>query len=303
MTRFSVAARWVLLMLTACLLPGCGQSVPPALPKAPTSVVTAIEVRGRQLPLFVGETAQLTATAIVSTERPVPMTVTARAAWVSSDASIASVSPVGLVTAKRPGTAEIRATFGDQTGTFVVVVVAAPASLPPALGLACGVERWSVKTLSDASAATLDLSRAVTTTVRALNERPSHCGGGLDIRTFDEEFQQFEVIARIRLVRFEEDRDYHIVLTDPSDGAYSVIAEVVDARCRGAASSVHVGVLTAARQAFERLMRAQPTVIGLLVRVRGIGFFDPNHGQTGRSRNCIELHPVLSIEPVGPMAR
>jgi hypothetical protein len=30
-----------------------------------------------------------------------------------------------------------------------------------------------------------------------------------------------------------------------------------------------------------------------------VGFFDFNHGQTGRSRSCIELHPVLGIETVG----
>jgi hypothetical protein len=29
--------------------------------------------------------------------------------------------------------------------------------------------------------------------------------------------------------------------------------------------------------------------------VRGVGFFDKIHGQTGVARNGIELHPVLSI--------
>jgi len=32
---------------------------------------------------------------------------------------------------------------------------------------------------------------------------------------------------------------------------------------------------------------------------RGVGFFDFNHNQTGRSRSCIELHPILGIERVG----
>ena len=34
---------------------------------------------------------------------------------------------------------------------------------------------------------------------------------------------------------------------------------------------------------------------GRTVRVRGVGFYDFAHGQTGRSQSCIELHPVLSI--------
>jgi hypothetical protein len=37
------------------------------------------------------------------------------------------------------------------------------------------------------------------------------------------------------------------------------------------------------------------SVAGRRVRVRGVGFYDFAHEQTGRSASCIELHPVLSI--------
>ena len=37
---------------------------------------------------------------------------------------------------------------------------------------------------------------------------------------------------------------------------------------------------------------------GATVRVRGAGFYDFNHGQTGRSQSCMELHPLTSIERV-----
>jgi hypothetical protein len=37
------------------------------------------------------------------------------------------------------------------------------------------------------------------------------------------------------------------------------------------------------------------SLVGRQVRVRGVGFYDFAHGQTGRSESCIELHPVLSI--------
>ena len=36
-------------------------------------------------------------------------------------------------------------------------------------------------------------------------------------------------------------------------------------------------------------------VIGILL---GIGFFDFGHFQKGRSRSCIELHPILAIERI-----
>jgi len=37
------------------------------------------------------------------------------------------------------------------------------------------------------------------------------------------------------------------------------------------------------------------TLVGTVVRVRGVGFYDFNHGQRGRSANCIELHPIVLI--------
>jgi hypothetical protein len=41
--------------------------------------------------------------------------------------------------------------------------------------------------------------------------------------------------------------------------------------------------------------RSPSTLVGSVIRVRGVGFYDFNHGQRGRSRNCIELHPIVAI--------
>ena len=43
--------------------------------------------------------------------------------WVSSDPATATVSPAGLLTAVRPGTARITVSSGDQSATGVVTVV------------------------------------------------------------------------------------------------------------------------------------------------------------------------------------
>jgi hypothetical protein len=56
-------------------------------------------------------------------------------------------------------------------------------------GLACGVERWSVKTLSDADATRVNISAVQTTTIRAVNVRASHCSGLPSTRAFAEEFE------------------------------------------------------------------------------------------------------------------
>ena len=59
--------------------------------------------------------------------------------------------------------------------------------------------------------------------------------------------------------------------------------------------------LAAARRMVDALVSASSAdafrdLKGTTVRVTGIGFFDVNHLQKGRSRSCIELHPILTIE-------
>jgi hypothetical protein len=163
--------------------------------------------------------------------------------------------------------------------------------------LACGDERWAVKTLSDAAATSVRLTVAQVTTIRELNELPSHCSGLPTSRAFAEEFVLYEVVGRITLVRLEDDHDYHVAIADPSDGSYTMVTEVADVACEGAISSPFMRDLASARQSFEQLFAGRPpsSLAGTLVRVRGVGFYDFDHGQTGRSRNCLELHPIVSV--------
>jgi hypothetical protein len=165
-----------------------------------------------------------------------------------------------------------------------------PTPTPPG-GLSCGVERWPVKTLSDADATRVSLSDVTSTTIAALNGLPAHCSGLPDGRTYAEEFRVYEVIGVVKLTRDEDDRDVHIALVDPSDASQTIVVEVADSACTGAVQSPYAATLTSARASYQSL----GTLTGRTVRVRGVGFYDFDHGQTGRSRSCIELHPVVSI--------
>lgn len=139
------------------------------------------------------------------------------------------------------------------------------------------------------------------TTISALNALPPHCSGLPQSRTFAEEFQTYQLIGRVTLVRLEDDRDYHIAVVDPAAPAETLIVESVDPKCEGAVSSPHLPLLTQARANFDALIGSSPTsLVGQTVRVRGVGFYDFDHGQTGKSRSCIELHPILGIERVAP---
>jgi hypothetical protein len=75
-----------------------------------------------------------------------------------------------------------------------------------------------------------------------------------------------------------------------------MIVESVDPTCEGAVSSPHLSELRSAREMFTALHGGQTSLVGQTVRVQGVGFFDVDHGQTGKSRSCIELHPILRIE-------
>jgi len=189
---------------------------------------------------------------------------------------------------------------GVQTPTSPSTPVALPSPLlsPTPAPLTCGVERWPVKTLSDADALRVNLS-PVSSSVAILSGLAAHCGDGPDnSRAYAEEFQVFEVVGRIIVARAEDDRDFHIAIADASDASATMVTEVADPGCSGASASPFGQQLQGARASFDafRAGRSLTALAGELVRVRGVGFYDFNHGQTGRSRSCIELHPVLSIE-------
>jgi hypothetical protein len=186
-------------------------------------------------------------------------------------------------------------------GLLLAVVITAcgktPSSPSSSVGLACGEERWAVKTLSDRDASRVNFTPVITT-VGELTSHAAHCEGGPDQRVHDEEFQTYELTGRIEIVRVEDDRDYHVVLSDLVDRSITMITEAVEPACEGAVSSPFVSMLREARTAFLNLFAGSTvsSLVGRVFRVRGVGFYDFNHGQTGRARNCIELHPVLRIQ-------
>jgi hypothetical protein len=90
------------------------------------------------------------------------------------------------------------------------------------------------------------------------------------------------VNVNIALSKNEADSDRHIVV---SDGSRTMVVEIPDPACVG--NSPWKTLISNARQAFTGQTGT--------VTVRGVGFFDKIHGQTGIAPNGIELHPVLGI--------
>jgi len=143
--------------------------------------------------------------------------------------------------------------------------------------VACGVERWAVKTLQDRPL----LRPARSTTVRFLvtRRRPAH----LPTRRLPFERNVFTVAAAVTGIRSEDDGDLHLLLRS---GGAQMIAEAPQAVCT-----------SRARLAYRRAMALARGLVRVCAhaRVTGVAFFDFKHNQTGVAPNAIELHPILGF--------
>jgi hypothetical protein len=158
----------------------------------------------------------------------------------------------------------------------------------------CGVERWSVKTGTDADAGAITLNSITQTTIAALDALPAPGTLPANNRVQPTETTVFRLAATLTQYKLEADSDYHLVL---SDGAgHTMISEIPDPACVGAGSPLATGI-AAARAQFDA--RYTPTgsfqIANVPVTLTGVGFFDFQHGQTGVAPNGIELHAVLNV--------
>jgi hypothetical protein len=177
-----------------------------------------------------------------------------------------------------------------------------PPTAQDSAGVACGVERWPVKTLSDQDAAAVDFTPQ-DTTVSALRNLPAPGSLPQDSRVTPTELTVFRVTAVAMLAKREADHDIHLVIANPDSPAETMIVEFPDVACSGAAGSTDRDTMKSARDQFDAMF-GEPgsnhfTDLQTVVQITGVGFFDFLHGQTGVALNGIELHPVLSITTVG----
>jgi len=158
----------------------------------------------------------------------------------------------------------------------------------------CGVELWHLKTGTDPGAPSIDLTNAFPTTVAALSAFPAPPLLVEDTRHAPAETTLWALNATMTLFKKEDDVDYHIVLQD--ENGRTMIAEIPSPGCVAGTSPFVLGVATS-RAKFDSRFTATTSfqAINVPVQVKGVGFFDFLHGQTGVAPNGIELHSVLDI--------
>jgi len=159
---------------------------------------------------------------------------------------------------------------------------------------ACGVERWSVKTGTDADAGLVDLTSEALTDVATLVSITKPSSLPSNNRVAPTETTVYQVSATLTKYKLEDDSDYHLVLDDGL--GHTMIAEIASSACTGS-SSPFAAQIANARAEFDAVLTATTSfkTANLPVLVTGVGFFDFSHGQTGLAPNCIELHPILDI--------
>lgn len=163
----------------------------------------------------------------------------------------------------------------------------------------CGVERQPVKVGSDADAGKVNLGVSSLTTIAGLSSLVAPQSLPNDHRVAPVEDTVFTERDTLTQYKLEDDGDYHLVLSDPA--GHTMITEIPDPSCVPTSSPFRASIVTA-RQAFDQAFTATTSfqTTNTPVQVRGVGFFDFQHGQTGVAPNAIELHPVLAFTANAP---
>jgi hypothetical protein len=161
-----------------------------------------------------------------------------------------------------------------------------------------GKFRWPVKTLSDRRANGVNYTPASRTVVELRRiRRPSIAIRADTPRLPGVERKTYAVRGRLVRVRRELDGDFHLVIRGLRSTG-TMVTELPDPNCDGAARSRKRAEMAAARSAFldacGPVTRYWRTLDGTATVV-GAGFFDSVHRSIGQAPNYLELHPLLSF--------
>lgn len=171
----------------------------------------------------------------------------------------------------------------------------------------CGKERWDVKTLTDTGAHSVNFTEkhssvsALSRLGRPIIKKWPHAPRGTSER------YSYEVTGIVTYLGCEcgakGDKDYHIVLKDPSTGEHMVCEIPNPDDCSEVGASSKASKYRSARKRVEDLFGPVPKSITKLpkskqqeVTFHGVGFWEKKNHGTGHSKNGRELHPVFKVD-------
>ena len=140
-----------------------------------------------------------------------------------------------------------------------------------ALNGSCGLERWSVKTGTDADAGLINLKSTTQTTIASLTSLSAPTTLPANNRIQPTETTVFQLHATLTEYKLEGDSDYHLVLGDGSGN--TMISEIPSPSCVGSSSILLSGVQNARSEFDARYTTTssfQPANVP--VTITGVGF-------------------------------
>lgn len=157
----------------------------------------------------------------------------------------------------------------------------------------CGVERWAVKTGTDADARLVHLDAPVAQTIAGLAALAPPARPPAHARAADRD-DGLVLDATLVAYKLDADSDDQLILRDAHGN--TMIAEIPDPACVKASSPFSSRIHNA-RAGFDARFTATTSfkTANIPVRLTGVGFFDYRRGQVGVAPNAIELHPVLDV--------
>ena len=187
------------------------------------------------------------------------------------------------------GAHNIPVTITDTQGRTAHVLITLTIKAPT-----CGTERWKVKVGTDPDALSVDLLHPTRTTIAALRSLVAPGVLPEANRILPTETTVFVANGIIHVYKLEDDVDYHTVFQDP-DGN-TIVTEIPSPACDGTTSPFD-SAIAAVRAKFDARFTATTSfqTADVSVQIKGVGFFDLVHGQTGVAPNGIELHPILDF--------
>jgi hypothetical protein len=162
---------------------------------------------------------------------------------------------------------------------------------PALAAVSCPSERGPVKEGADADRNKVSTS-ITKVSITYLRGRAKPASYPKDKRVTSTELHTYQVTATLTQFKEESDGDFHLVIKDSS--GHSMIAEVPYSSCVPKTSRWRSAIITA-RSTFTKTYRVTTSWkhVKRSITLRGIGYLDPLHGQTGVAPNGVELHPVI----------
>ena len=157
-----------------------------------------------------------------------------------------------------------------------------------------GKERWSVKVLRDPAASLIN-ETPHDTTIAELQKVNTSTGPN----KYKENKPRMPIESQVYRIKncfitkvlIENDNDLHLVIEDGKK--HTMIAEIPDPNCVDAMNSDYINLFIEARQT---MMHHANNYRHYMFTITGVVFVDRSHGQTGKSPNNVEIHPILEIK-------